>query len=51
MDLKKAKERMKTKRAIIKTLKSRRMEVTNLINGVEKEIREIKGAIFRGEIK
>jgi len=51
MNLKEAKERMKFRREKIKEFKKERMKLTELINTSESDIREIKGAIFRGEIK
>lgn len=51
MELKEAKEKMKDCREQIKKLKKERMVISDLISNKEQEIRAIKGAIFRGEIK
>ena len=51
MDLKEAKQMMRVEREMIKQLKKDRMEITADINARKTHIQNIKGAIFRGEIK
>ena len=50
MNLKSAKILMKSKRGMIKVWKGQRANISKEINRLSSEIRDIKGAIFRGEI-
>ena len=51
MELKEAKQMMRYEREMIKQLKKDRMKVTEDIDARKTYIQNIKGAIFRGEIK
>ena len=51
MELKEAKQKMKEYREVIKKLKEDRILISDIINARKKDIMNIKGAIFRGEIK
>ncbi len=51
MEIKEAKQYMRDLRIAIKKLKQDRMDISSVISARENDIREIKGKIFRGEIK
>lgn len=51
LNLDEAKAKMKSNRALIRIEKQNRIEISGRIAQLDNEIRSIKGAIFRGEIK
>ena len=51
MNLKGAKEYMRNTRSLIKYYKEERKKISEKIHRFEEQIRNTKGAIFRGEIQ